>query len=58
MLNDKNFIKWLTLKAFFIINKVSNDTKIAIIFIAIYKIYFLLAHFYFKCNLMNPEYAK
>ena len=31
MLNDSNFIKWLALKAF-IINEVSNYTKIAILF--------------------------
>ena len=33
----------------------SNATKIAIIFVSLYEIYFLLAHFYFKCNLKNPE---
>ena len=34
MLNDSNFIKWLALKAF-IINEVSNYTKIAILFAVI-----------------------
>ena len=53
MLNDNNFIKWLALKAF-IINKVSNATKIATIFVFCMKSIFLLAHFYFKCNLKNP----
>ena len=39
-----NFIKWLALKAF-IINEVSNATKIA---------NFFLGRLYFKCNLKNP----
>ena len=38
----------------FIMYKVSNATKITIIFVFLYEIYFLLAHFYFKCNLKNP----
>ena len=55
MLNDSNFIKWLALKAF-IINEVSNYTKIAIIFFFFFhEIYFALAHFFFKCDLKNPE---
>ena len=43
MLNDNNFIKWLVLKAF-ISNEINNATKIAIIFILLYEISFLLAH--------------
>ena len=37
------------------INKISNAKEIAINFIFLYEIYFLLALFYFKCNLKNPE---
>ena len=37
------FFKWLVLKAF-ISNKINNATKIAIIFILLYEISFLLAH--------------
>ena len=37
------FLKWLVLKAF-ISNEISNATKIAIIFILLYEISFLLAH--------------
>ena len=44
MPNDINFIKWLVLKAF-IINKISNAAKIAIIFVFVYEIYFVLSHF-------------
>ena len=43
MLNDNNFIKWIVLKAF-ISNEINNATKIAIIFILLYEISFLLAH--------------
>ena len=54
MLNDINiFIKWLALKEF-ILNKVSNATKIARFMVFPYESYFLLGHFYFKCNLKNP----
>ena len=38
-----------TLKAF-IINGVSHAIKIAIFFVFLNEMYFLLAHFYFKCN--------
>ena len=54
MINDNNFIKCLAVKTF-IINEVDNATKIAIIFVFLYEIYFLLAHFQFKRNLKNPE---
>lgn len=54
MLIDNDFMKWLTLKAF-IISEVSNAIKIAIVFIFIFEIYFLLNHVYFHCNLRNPE---
>ena len=37
------FFKWLVLKAF-ISNEINNATKIAIIFILLYEISFLLAH--------------
>ena len=37
------FFKWLVLKAF-ISNEINNATKIAIIFISLYEISFLLAH--------------
>ena len=50
--NDNNFIKWLALKAFTTFN---NATKIVIIFVFLYEIYFPLPHFYFNCNLKNPE---
>ena len=54
--NDNKFIKCLALKACIIYNiEVANATKIAIIFVFLYEIYFLLAHFYIKCNLTNPE---
>ena len=40
-----------------IYNKQSKPCyKIAIIFVFLYEIYFLLAHFCFKCNLKNPEW--
>ena len=55
MINYNNFIKWLVLKAF-IKNEVSNATKIAIIFVFLYEIYFILVHIYFKCNLKNPKW--
>ena len=55
MPNDNNFIKWLVLKAF-IKNEVSNATKIAIIFVFLYEIYFLPVHIYCKFNLKNPEW--
>ena len=36
--NDNNFIKWSALKAFrLIINKISNASKIAIIFVYLYE---------------------
>ena len=54
MLNDNNSLKWLAVKAC-ILNEANYATKIAIIFVFLYEIYFLLAHFYFKCNLKNPE---
>ena len=38
-----SFFKWLVLKAF-ISNEINNATKIAIIFILLYEISFLLAH--------------
>ena len=39
--NDKNFIKWSALKAFtLIVNKISNASKIAIIFVYLYERYF------------------
>ena len=47
-------MKWPVLKAL-MIYKVSIATKIPIIFAFLYEIYFLLAYFYFKCNLKNPE---
>ena len=53
MLNETTLLK-PALKAF-IINEVSDIKKIAIIFVSLYEIYFLLAYFYFKCNLKNPE---
>ena len=37
----------------FITNEVNNATKIAIFFVFLYEICFLLGHFYFKCNLQN-----
>ena len=44
MLNDINiFIKWLALKEF-ILNKVSNATKIARFMVFPYESYFLLGH--------------
>ena len=43
MLNDNNFFKWLVLKAC-ISNEINNATNIAIIFILLYEISFLLAH--------------
>ena len=49
-----NFIKWLALEAF--ISKVRNPTKLALTLIFLYEICFLLAHFYFKCNLKNLEW--
>ena len=54
MLNHNNFIKRLALKVF-IINKVSNATKIATIFSFLYEIYFLLAHFCLKSNLKSNQ---
>ena len=55
MLNDiNNFIKWLVLKPF-IINKVSNATKIASVFVFLYESYFLLGQFCFKCHLKIPN---
>ena len=42
MLSNNNFIKWLALKA--LIKKVRNVTKIVIIIIFLYEIYFFLAH--------------
>ena len=53
--NDNNFIKWIALIAFINYNERSNAAKIVIIFVFLYEIYFLFAHFYFKCNLKNPE---
>ena len=51
MLIDNDFMKWLTLKAF-IINGVSHAIKIAFFFfVFLNEMYFLLTHFYFKCNL-------
>ena len=55
MLNNNNFIIWLALKAV-IINEVSNATKNASIFVLLYEIYFLLARFYFKCNLISEQF--
>ena len=46
------------LKAFTIYNKpskVSNATRMAITFVFVYEIYFLLDHLYFKYNLKNLE---
>ena len=55
MLKDNRFIKLVLLSKVFIMNKVSNVTKITIIFVFLYEMYFLLAHFYFKCKVKNPE---
>ena len=52
MLHDNNLIKLLALRAFTIYNG-SNATKIAIVFVCLYVICFLLSHFYFK--LKNAE---
>ena len=52
-----NFVKWLALKAFEIYNKRSkNCCKNCYYFRFLYETYFLLAHFYFKCNLKYPEW--
>ena len=51
------FHKWLALKAF-VINEVSNITKIASFFVFLYEIYFLLSHFYFKCKQERTFYYK
>ena len=56
LLNDRNnFMKWLPRKVFVII-KVHNATNIAVHFSLLYENWFFLAHFYFKCNLKNPEW--
>ena len=54
MLIDINiFIKRLGMEAF-VINEVSDVTKIARFFVFLHDRYFLLGYFYFKCNLKNP----
>ena len=47
-----NFIKWLALKV--LQNKVSNDKKFVILFVFLYEIYFIFAHF--NVNVIKESY--
>ena len=48
-------VKWLALKAF-ITKELKNASAIAIVFVFLHKMLFLLAHVYLKCNLKSKQF--